>query len=52
MLSTDAEGRTVYETKEVFYGLLSYIIGWLHAKSLTQCFESMAVALKQRAEEL
>lgn len=52
VLTVDEEGRTVYETKEVFSGLLSWLIWWLYKGDLQAAMEAIADALKGRAEKL
>ncbi|KAI0759025.1 hypothetical protein C8Q74DRAFT_1301632 [Fomes fomentarius] len=49
-LSTTAEGRTRYESREVFAGVGAYLIKWVISKNLQKSFDAMGDALKARAE--
>ncbi|OBZ74295.1 hypothetical protein A0H81_05458 [Grifola frondosa] len=49
-LSTTDDGKTRYETREVFGGIGSYLIKWFLSMNLQKSFEAMAEALKMRAE--
>lgn len=49
-LSTTAEGRTRYESREVFAGVGAYLIKWFISKNLQKSFDAMGDALKARAE--
>jgi len=44
--------RTVYETWEVFGGLLAYVIRFFMHKKLQDSFDAMSRALKDRAERV
>ncbi len=44
------DGKTVYETREVFAGPLAYFVKWFLARSLRRSFEEMAESLKRRSE--
>ncbi|EPQ55908.1 hypothetical protein GLOTRDRAFT_116062 [Gloeophyllum trabeum ATCC 11539] len=49
---TDAgEGKTRYQTTEVFGGLAAYIVKWLFGEKLKFSFEEMGRALKERSEQ-
>ncbi|KAI0651198.1 hypothetical protein C8Q79DRAFT_18231 [Trametes meyenii] len=50
-LSTTEDGKTLYETREVFAGVGAYAIKLFIAKNLEKSFEAMAEALKKCAEE-
>jgi len=43
---------TIYESKEVFAGLLMRIVQWSFGKGLQEGFEAMAEGLRKRSEEL
>ncbi|TFK24881.1 hypothetical protein FA15DRAFT_669082 [Coprinopsis marcescibilis] len=45
------DGRTKYETQEVFRGALAYIVKWVLGSALSSGFHVMAETLKQRAEQ-
>jgi hypothetical protein len=49
-LSVDEDGKTRYETIEVFSGVLAYVIKVLMRKKLVMGFNAQAEGLKQRAE--
>ena len=51
-LSTTADGKTLYESREVFGGLGGYIIRLLFGTKLMMSFNAMADALKARAEQM
>ena len=51
VLST-VDGKTLYETREVFAGLLAYILKWFMAGSLRKSFDAFADGLKHRSEQL
>ena len=50
-LSSTADGKTLYETREVFGGIGGYLVKWFFGKNLIPCFEAYAKALKARAEQ-
>ncbi|KAI0670244.1 hypothetical protein C8Q78DRAFT_974820 [Trametes maxima] len=50
-LSTTDDGKTLYETREVFAGAGAYAIKFFLGKNLVKSFEAMAEGLKKRAEE-
>jgi len=45
-----ADGKTKYETREVFGGVLAYIVMFFFQAKLKLSFDAMGVALKERAE--
>jgi hypothetical protein len=45
-----ADGNTKYETREVFGGILAYIVMFFFQAKLKLSFDAMGVALKERAE--
>ncbi|KAF7339813.1 hypothetical protein MVEN_01897800 [Mycena venus] len=45
---TVVDGKTKWETFEVFSGILAYIVYWVHYKNLLLAFRAMAEALKSR----
>ncbi|KAG5731768.1 hypothetical protein E4T56_gene797 [Termitomyces sp. T112] len=49
-LSTTEDGKTFYESVEVFEGPVSYVVDALFAQGLQEGFETQAVALKSRVE--
>lgn len=49
-LSTTADGKTFYESREIFAGFGAYLIKWFISTPLTQSFEAMADAIQTRAE--
>lgn len=49
-LST-VDGKTRYETTEVFTGILAYVVKWYLRESLEKSFAAMADGLKQRSEQ-
>ncbi|THH18939.1 hypothetical protein EW146_g2144 [Bondarzewia mesenterica] len=51
-LSEAGPGKTKYETREVFGGILAYVIRMFMRKGLEEAFEGMATALKSRSEHL
>ncbi|RDB23643.1 hypothetical protein Hypma_009299 [Hypsizygus marmoreus] len=51
-LSEDGEGRTKYETIEVFGGFFAYLVKFFMREKLVLGFNAQAEALKKRAEEL
>ena len=44
------EGKTVYETREVFGGPLAFFVKWLLGRWLRRSFEEMADSLKRVSE--
>jgi hypothetical protein len=46
-----ANGNTKYETLEVFYGPVGYIMKWLFGSKMMDGVTAMAEALRKRAEE-
>lgn len=50
-LSTTEDGKTVYESREVFGGIGAYLIKWFIATNLMKSFEAMADAVKTRSEQ-
>ena len=46
----DAEGKTVYETREVFAGIGAYFIKWFLGTNLKKSFGAMAEGLKTYSE--
>ncbi|KAF8219088.1 hypothetical protein L208DRAFT_1418859 [Tricholoma matsutake] len=50
-LSVDLDGKTKYETIEVFSGILAYIVKFLMREKLVMGFNAQAEGLKQRAEQ-
>jgi hypothetical protein len=50
-LTVDGDGKTKYETIEVFGGVLAYIIKFLMRKKLVMGFTAQAEGLKQWAEQ-
>ncbi|KAI0369266.1 hypothetical protein BV20DRAFT_946385 [Pilatotrama ljubarskyi] len=50
-LSTTEEGKTLYESREIFAGVGAYAIKMFIGKNLEKSFEAMAEALKARAEQ-
>ena len=51
-LSVDADGKTKYETIEVFGGLLAYVIKFFMRGKLMLGFDAMAEGLKKRSEQV
>ncbi|TFK44461.1 hypothetical protein BDQ12DRAFT_594353 [Crucibulum laeve] len=51
-LSTLPDGKTFYESKEVFRGPVGYVVDILFAEGLQEGFDAQATALKNRAESL
>ena len=49
---TPIDGRTRYETREVFAGLLAYVVYWFFGGKLKAAFETMARVLRERSERL
>lgn len=49
-LTVNADGKTKYETMEVFGGILAYIVMFLFRGKLLEGFNAQAAALKQWAE--
>ena len=49
-LSTTVDGKTFYESREVFAGFGAYLIKWFISTPLMQSFEAMADAIQTRAE--
>ncbi|KLO17714.1 hypothetical protein SCHPADRAFT_820865, partial [Schizopora paradoxa] len=47
---SSVEGKTVYETREVFSGPLAYFVKWLLGRWLRRSFEEMADSLKRVSE--
>jgi hypothetical protein len=47
---TVVDGKTKWETIEVFSGILAYVVYWLHYKNFLLAFRAMAEALKSRCE--
>jgi hypothetical protein len=45
-------GKTRYETKEVFRGPLAYIVRWVMRSKLESAFDAFAKSLKERTEQL
>jgi len=45
-----SDGKTVYETREVFSGALAYFVQWFLGASLRKSFTAMADALQARCE--
>jgi hypothetical protein len=51
VLSRTPEGKTLYETREIFYGPLAYLVKTLMYNALIQGFETVANDLKSRVEQ-
>ena len=51
-LSSTEDGKTKYETIEVFNGILAYIVKWFVGSGLRLGFQAMADGLKARSEQL
>ncbi|KAF8633825.1 hypothetical protein AX15_001236 [Amanita polypyramis BW_CC] len=51
-LSIDLNGKTKYETTEVFYGIVAWLVYFFVGTNLTLGFNAQAEALKHRAERL
>ncbi|PCH43113.1 hypothetical protein WOLCODRAFT_103101 [Wolfiporia cocos MD-104 SS10] len=51
-LSVVEGGKTLYETREVMSGPLSYVVRWFMARNLQKGFNASGECLKKRAEEL
>lgn len=49
-LSTTEDGKTFYESVEVFQGPVSYVVDALFAQGLQEGFDAQAAALKSRVE--
>ncbi|KAI0685115.1 hypothetical protein C8T65DRAFT_592810 [Cerioporus squamosus] len=50
VLSTTEDGRTLYESREVFGGIGAYLIKWFYHSKLMGCFSAMAETLRTRCE--
>ena len=50
-LSKTEDGKTKYESREVFAGIGAYLIKWFLSKNLQKSFDAMGEALKARAEQ-
>lgn len=50
-LSTTADGKTFYESREIFAGFGAYLVQWLISTPLTQSFDAMADAIQTLAEQ-
>ncbi|TBU31288.1 hypothetical protein BD311DRAFT_689416 [Dichomitus squalens] len=50
-LSITEDGKTLYESREVFAGIGVYLIKWFISKNLIKSFEAMADALKSTSEQ-
>ena len=50
-LSTTEDGKTLYESREVFGGIGAYLIKWFISTNLMKSFEAMAEQLKVRSEQ-
>lgn len=50
VLSTTKDGKTLYESREVFGGIGAYLIKWFYHSSLMQCFTAMAESLRVRCK--
>lgn len=44
------DGRTKYETWEVFSGILAYVVKWYIGKDLEEAFTAFATGLKEHSE--
>jgi hypothetical protein len=44
-------GRTRYETREVFGGISAYIVKFLYQGTLNECFAAMGKGLKEVSEQ-
>ena len=49
-LSKNEDGKILYETREVFGGVLAYIVKWFLRKPLLQAFVAFGDSLKERSE--
>ena len=50
LLSQTEDGKTKYETIEVFGGVMAYLVKWLKGADLDAAFNAFAVGLKERSE--
>lgn len=50
-LSRTEDGKTLYETREVFAGVGAYLIKWFLFGNLEKSFQAMAESLKVRSEQ-
>lgn len=50
-LSTTEDGKTKYESREVFGGIGAYLIKWFISGNLQKSFDAMGESLKARAEQ-
>ena len=50
-LTRTEDGKTKYETIEVFGGIMAYLVKWLVRGKLELGFQAMANDLKSRSEE-
>ncbi len=50
-LSTTADGKTFYESREIFAGAGAYLIKWLISTPLMQSFDAMADAVQTQSEQ-
>jgi hypothetical protein len=51
MLTDEGDGRTRYYALGVFKGVLAHVVKAVHRKGLSQGFQAMADALKDRVEQ-
>ncbi|KAK7688549.1 hypothetical protein QCA50_008087 [Cerrena zonata] len=51
LLSQTEDGKTKYETIEVFGGVVAYLVKWLKGADLDAAFDAFAVGLKKRSEQ-
>ncbi|TFK79525.1 hypothetical protein K466DRAFT_505394 [Polyporus arcularius HHB13444] len=51
VLSTTEDGKTRYESREVFGSIGAYLIKWFLSAKLLQSFNAMGEALKARSEQ-
>ena len=51
-LSVTADGKTLYECREVFAGSGAWLVQWFISLNLRKSFDAQAEAMKTRAEQL
>jgi hypothetical protein len=50
-ISKLANGMTVYESREVFYGVGAVLLEWIYAEALQKSFEAQGLGLKMLLEK-
>ena len=48
---SSVDGKTLYESREVFYGPLAHVVRWYAGSKLEEAFKATGLSLKTQAEK-